>query len=111
MKWDFLKIDTINVVIQKGVLLSMEIKSIVLQTKSLMQMKKFYIDTYVAPVFVGYVEEQQEVTLNYEHSEYKWLSFKEAIDMVSLPGNDEVLISIEKHFVMRNPSEYLRIEN
>ncbi|MFJ7915649.1 MULTISPECIES: NUDIX pyrophosphatase [unclassified Lysinibacillus] len=71
--------------------------------------KENYI--YVAPVFVGYVEEQQEVTLNYEHSEYKWLSFKEAIAMVSLPGNDEVLMSIEKHFVMRNPSEYLRIEN
>lgn len=31
--------------------------------------------------------------------------------MVSLPGNDEVLMSIEKYFVMRNPSEYLRIEN
>ena len=66
--------------------------------------KENYI--YVAPVFV---EEQQEVTLNYEHSEYKWLSFKEAIAMVALPGNDEVLMSIEKHFVMRNPSEYLRI--
>jgi dihydroneopterin triphosphate diphosphatase len=71
--------------------------------------KENYI--YVAPVFVGYVDEQQEVTLNYEHSEYKWLSFKEAIATVSLPGNDEVLMSIEKHFVMRNPPEYLRIEN
>lgn len=30
--------------------------------------------------------------------------------MVLSPGNDEVLMSIEKHFVMRNPSGYLRIE-
>ncbi|MDZ5472404.1 NUDIX domain-containing protein [Bacillus sp. 31A1R] len=66
---------------------------------------------YVAPVFVGFVEEKQEVTLNHEHSEFKWLSFSEAIDTVTLPGNDEVLMSIEKHFAIRKPSEYLRIEN
>lgn len=26
---------------------------------------------YVAPVFVGYVDEKKDVTLNYEHSDYK----------------------------------------
>jgi dihydroneopterin triphosphate diphosphatase len=66
---------------------------------------------YVAPVFVGFVEEKQEVTLNYEHSEFRWLSFSEAIATVTLPGNDEVLMSIEKHFTIRKPPEYLRIEN
>lgn len=65
---------------------------------------------YVAPVFVGFVEERQEVTLNDEHSEFRWLSFSEAIATVTLPGNDEVLMSIEKHFVIRKPPEYLRIE-
>jgi dihydroneopterin triphosphate diphosphatase len=70
--------------------------------------KENYI--YVAPVFVGFVEENQEVTLNYEHSEFRWLSFSEAISTVTLPGNDEVLMSIEKHFAKRQPSEYLRIE-
>lgn len=69
--------------------------------------KENYI--YIAPVFVGYVVEQQEIILNYEHSDYKWLSFKEAIETTTLPGNDEVLMSIEKHFVMRRPPEYLRI--
>jgi len=69
--------------------------------------KENYI--YVAPVFVGIVEDQQQVKLNDEHSDYQWLSFEEAIEMVSLPGNDEVLMSIEKHFVIRKPPEFLRV--
>ncbi len=31
--------------------------------------------------------------------------------MTSLPGNDEVLKAIEKHFVIRKPPKYLRIVN
>ncbi|PWW06532.1 dATP pyrophosphohydrolase [Paenibacillus cellulosilyticus] len=64
---------------------------------------------YVAPVFVGYVDDDQEVILNHEHSQYEWLTFNEAMDRVSLPGNDEVLAFIEKHFVRKAPSEWLRV--
>jgi dihydroneopterin triphosphate diphosphatase len=66
---------------------------------------------YIAPVFVGFVEDNQEVILNDEHSDFKWLSFSEAIAAVTLPGNDEVLMSIEKHFVHRDPPEFLLINN
>ncbi|WP_235850455.1 NUDIX domain-containing protein [Niallia circulans] len=64
---------------------------------------------YIAPVFVGIVEENKEVRLNNEHSEYKWLSFEEAKEFVTLPGNDEVLTFIEKHFIKKKPTEWLRI--
>ena len=64
---------------------------------------------YVAPVFVGFVEDHQDVKLNVEHSDYQWLSFEEAIETVSLPGNDKVLKSIEKHFVQRKPPKFLRV--
>ena len=64
---------------------------------------------YIAPVFAGYVDDRQNVMLNHEHSEYKWLSFHEAIEHVALPGNDEVLTFIEKHFVKGTPSEVLRV--
>ena len=57
------------------------------------------------------MEEQQELKLNNEHSDYQWLSFDEAIEKVSLPGNDEILKFIEKHFVMRNPPDFLRVRN
>ncbi|MBN8236396.1 NUDIX domain-containing protein [Halobacillus kuroshimensis] len=70
--------------------------------------KENYI--YIAPVFVGYVDESHKVNLNYEHSDYKWVSFKEAFDTVSIPGNEEVLLSIEKHFVNRPPLHYLRVQ-
>jgi dihydroneopterin triphosphate diphosphatase len=63
---------------------------------------------YMAPVFVGYVEEHQEVILNHEHSAYRWMSFAEAIETAALPGNDEVLMSVEKHFAQKNPPEFLR---
>lgn len=60
-------------------------------------------DIYVAPVFVGYVDDEEDVTLNYEHSEFAWLPFSEARERVSLPGNEEILDHIEKYFAMRKP--------
>lgn len=64
---------------------------------------------YVAPVFVGYVANEDNVTLNYEHSDFEWMSFAEAKERASLPGNDNVLEHIEKHFVKRLPMEWLSI--
>ncbi|WP_079479085.1 NUDIX hydrolase [Halobacillus salinus] len=64
---------------------------------------------YMAPVFVGFVSENQEVELNDEHSEYIWATFDEAVETVSLPGNDDVLRSIEKHFARRTPLPDLKI--
>ncbi len=63
---------------------------------------------YLAPVFVGYVNDDQDVALNHEHSEYRWMTFGEAIDSAAIPGNDEVLRFVEKHFVKRTPTEWLR---
>ncbi|MFY3793296.1 NUDIX hydrolase [Ureibacillus sp. MALMAid1270] len=64
---------------------------------------------YIAPVFVGFVNAEQDVNLNHEHSEYIWLSFHEAIEQATMPGNDEVLKFIEKHFVKTAPSEFLQV--
>ncbi len=64
---------------------------------------------YIAPVFVGYVDETEDVCLNVEHKEYQWLTFEEAKEKAALPGNDEVLEHIYKHFVKRSPSEWLLI--
>lgn len=63
---------------------------------------------YFVPVFVGFVD-NQDVQLNDEHSEYKWLSYEEALNLLSLPGNENVLASIEKHFVRKQPLAELRI--
>lgn len=64
---------------------------------------------YIAPVFVGFVHQEQPVILNDEHSEYQWLPFTQAKEVVSLPGNAEVLQSIEHNFVKKKPLKYLQI--
>ena len=69
--------------------------------------KENYI--YIAPVFVGFVQQEQSVFLNDEHSEYQWFPFKEAKEVVSLPGNEEVLQSIENNFVKKKPLIHLKI--
>lgn len=64
---------------------------------------------YIAPVFVGFVRDDQEVVLNEEHSDYRWLSFEDAMGIVSLPGNEEVLSFIERHFVKKEAPDYLQV--
>lgn len=64
---------------------------------------------YIAPVFVGFVHKGQPVILNDEHSEYQWLPFAKAKELVSLPGNEEVLQSIENNFVKKAPLHYLKV--
>jgi dATP pyrophosphohydrolase len=62
---------------------------------------------YIAPVFVGYVDD--DVKLNYEHKDFKWMTFDEAKVTVTLPGNAEVLEHIEKYFVNIRPMKWLCI--
>ncbi|WP_237096832.1 hypothetical protein [Paenibacillus dendritiformis] len=46
--------------------------------------------------------------MNQEHTAYQWLSFQEAKE-IALPGNDEVLEFIEKHFIKKKPSIWLYV--
>lgn len=69
--------------------------------------KENYI--YTAPVFVGFVHENSEVKINSEHSEFLWLPIYKAIAKATIPGADEILTFIEKHFVQRKPLPYLLV--
>lgn len=64
---------------------------------------------YVAPVFVGYVDDSENVILNNEHKEFQWLSFSEAKERAALPGNELVLEHIEKYFVKKIPLDLLKV--
>jgi len=64
----------------------------------------------IAPVFVAFIDNTAKVSLNHEHSEYRWVSFDEAIEMVAFGGQRRVLRWIEDEFVKRNPSKHLLIE-
>ena len=64
----------------------------------------------IAPVFIAFIDNSAEVSLNHEHSEYRWVSFDEAIEMVAFGGQRRVLRWIEDEFIKRNPSKHLLIE-
>lgn len=64
----------------------------------------------IAPVFVGFVDSAAKVTLNHEHSAYRWVSFDEAVEMVGFGGQRRVLRWIEDEFVKRRPNKHLLIE-
>ncbi|UWQ29542.1 NUDIX domain-containing protein [Leisingera sp. M527] len=63
----------------------------------------------LAPVFAGFIENTARVTLNHEHSDYCWVSFDEAAEMVAFGGQRRVLRWIEDEFVKRPPSRHLLI--
>lgn len=64
----------------------------------------------IAPVFVAFVDTSLEVKLNHEHSEYRWVSFDQAVEMVAFAGQRRVFRQVEGEFVKRRPSRHLRIE-
>ena len=61
------------------------------------------------PVFVAYVSESDDVSLNHEHSAYQWFSFEEAGGMVPFPSQRQTLSQVEAEFVVRQPNSHLRI--
>lgn len=62
------------------------------------------------PVFVGFVSAEARVILNVEHSEYRWMSFAEAQASVPFAGQRAVLAHVQREFVQRQPTEWLRLK-
>lgn len=61
------------------------------------------------PVFVGFVQPQATVKINHEHSDFRWVSFDEALTMVPFAGQLHVLRHIKAEFVDREPVRHLLI--
>ena len=64
----------------------------------------------MAPVFLAIIGADDEVRLNEEHTEFCWVSFDQACDMVEFGGQRRCLRWIEDEFIRRTPSPYLKIE-
>ncbi len=58
------------------------------------------------PVFAAIVEENAVVTLSDEHSEYKWISFDEAIKILPFPSHKDGT-KVMKDYVVENPKRDL----
>lgn len=62
------------------------------------------------PVFVGFVDHGANVVINDEHSEYCWVSFEAAVNMVPFAGQRHVLRHVEAEFAQREPVRHLLIK-
>lgn len=62
------------------------------------------------PVFVAFVDAEQEVRLSHEHSEYRWITADEADDFLAFQQQKEMLTKIELLFVERKPNPMLEIK-
>lgn len=63
----------------------------------------------VVPVFVAYVPEGTEPTLNEEHSAWRWVTVEQARELVPFPGQREMLEKVRHYFLDTTPSELLRV--
>lgn len=64
----------------------------------------------IVPVFVCRFGLIPEVVLNAEHDAFRWVTFEEAMDLVSFSGQRRVLNEISQEFVGREPDPRHLIE-
>jgi dihydroneopterin triphosphate diphosphatase len=62
------------------------------------------------PVFVGFIDTEQEVRLSHEHSEYRWTTANEADDFLAFQQQKEMFKTIELLFVQWKPNPILEIK-
>lgn len=63
----------------------------------------------LSPAFVMFLESDPKVILSKEHKDYRWVTIEEAKEMVAFSAQRDTLRHINKYFIDRTPSEYLRI--
>ena len=64
----------------------------------------------IVPAFVACIHAGAEVHLNAEHSACRWVSLDEAAGMLPFGSQRELLAHVQREFVARAPSDWLRIE-
>ena len=64
---------------------------------------------WIAPVFVGFVDDNAEVKINHEHNQYKWCTKDECLDLLTFTGQKQIIESIHRDFVMKPPTHLLKI--
>ena len=66
-------------------------------------------DVQVVPAFVARVAADAELRLNHEHSAFRWVSIEEAAVMLPFGSQRDLIAHVEREFIRREPSPFLRI--
>ena len=64
----------------------------------------------VIPAFAVMCSANQKVTLNFEHTEYKWCSLAEAKDIATFPNQKLLYDHVWQFFVLNKPSKLMEID-
>lgn len=65
---------------------------------------------FIVPVFVAFIAEKEKITLNKEHTDYKWCSIDEAKSITPFPNQHLTYDHVWSNFCQRKPSELLRVK-
>ena len=63
----------------------------------------------LVPAFVAIVSNDATVQLNPEHTAFRWLTFADAIPQLPFGGQRELFAHVQREFVERLPSSWLRM--
>ena len=63
----------------------------------------------VVPVFVGFVDDDVDIVLSAEHSDYRWVDARDAHEFLTFNQQVATIEHLEEAFVRNTPPEFLRI--
>lgn len=64
----------------------------------------------MAPVFLAFIDTDQQVELSEEHSDFQWCTADEAQEFLLFAQQKKTIKDIEAEFINKDPVEFLRIE-
>ncbi|MHC4476188.1 MAG: NUDIX hydrolase [Planctomycetota bacterium] len=64
----------------------------------------------LAPVFVAFLDSDQEPKLSAEHSKFRWITAAEADQYLLFDQQRRIIRRIEDNFVSTEPNEFLKID-
>ena len=64
----------------------------------------------IIPSFVVICNPNQKIELNSEHTEFRWCSLSEALELVPYPGQKELYLHVWKYFVENHPSDLMKVK-
>ncbi|MGR5064701.1 NUDIX hydrolase [Photobacterium sp. DNB22_13_2] len=65
---------------------------------------------FITTGFVVYCDPDRKVILNHEHTDYRWCSLEEAMQLVPFPNQRKFYQHVWQHFIYQSPSSHLRIQ-
>ena len=63
----------------------------------------------MAPIFVAFIDSDQNIKLSSEHSDFQWTTADDAQKYLLFPQQKQTIKQIETEFIKKDPIEFLKI--